>query len=769
MLSLRHLQSSPYIYSISVDSRSKNSKQSLSDYTISLETVLNRVKTVQLGSIYLPKSRQAVTKTINSNVTYSEPITVPQNTTLVFQETTTVFDKSTCTTLSTTVHPAITIELPATLNPITSVDVPGVTTTTASPHGLSFALSQYASFGLKVGIVGGLYPATSLAPAIPFGPQVDATTVAAVPGDSTFDFVGGYLDTLALGCHDMRNVGAGYNSFLYSEPPTLSELLSMLNKYLVSILDPGNPSPTSTLLLRTHFIIDDTNNTISLLAPTHSFTAGNLVTTTTSQLLSTSTLSSILNLPNNTVDISTQKKMSDISSLPFVRYPTIPPGTYTHQELEALIATVLNPLDFTTTLPTDRTLNWVNVGGVPQMLVIPQGRYSGAQLANVLTDLMVAATGSSYYNVVYVSDPVTGEGRFTFSHAQSLLTGLDFTGATNANTAALLGFDPIAYSGSSMYTSPHVAVTGVSPGQEFPLSAFHLAGVSTSQHFTLSTVPEQTVFSNNMLVPPLEWITLDSSGLLGIVPGGYQAGQVLQIALSGPGPFPTGLAAGDVLTVVLEAPWDGTGGIPFATMKPTASILGVTTCAIEGLGIGTNAGPSPTVNVQITPLKRNVFQPHLSAPGAAAALLGFPPQTLPVLPSVEQIVCVDAAVGNSTFYAPTGTTGAATSYAAPFCWKLGPPDYVLMRLAGECEETTSNEHSYQGNRFMILAKLYTNPFFRHISEEMLHASFPSMRRITKLRVQFLNPDGSFVDWNGCHHTYSLLFTSEQGTARAVCM
>lgn len=768
MLSLRHLQTSPYISSISVDSRSKNPKESLSDYSINLETVLNRVKTVQLGSIFLPQSRQAISKTVNSNISYSEPITIPKNTRLVFQETTTVFDKVSCTTISTTVHPIVTIEIPPTLNKITSLNATTFETTTESPHGLEFALSQYPTFNLGVSIVGGLYPAPAAALSLPFGPQVNSSTVATVFPPISFEFLPGYLDTLAVGCHDTRNVSATYNSFLYSEPPTLTELLSMLNAYLMSILDVNNTAPTNSLMLTTQFMVNDSDNTISLFAPKKTSTSGNLVTTTTSQYLSSSTFMSLMNFPvsSTNVNISSYPQKVDISKLSFVRRPLLKPGTYTQAELESLAGTVLNPLDFTNILSAERTLNLVDVGGVNQSLVIPEGRYSGNQLANVLTHLMVIQTGSPHYSSVYVTDPVTGYGKFKFSHAQSLVFGLDFRGATNEKTASLLGFDPTYYNSSSTYTSPHVAVTGVSPGQEFPLNAFKLNGVSTSQKFTLSTVPDQTVFSNNIVVNPLSWVTLDSTGV-GIVPGGYQSGQVFQVQLNNTGPFPTGLTAGDVLTVVLDTPWDGTGGTPFATMKPTPSILGVTTCFMDGIGVGANAGPSNTVNVQITPLKRNVFQLHLSLVGDASSLLGFPPQTLPSLKSVGQTE-LDAD-NNLTYYAPTGTTGSAISYGAPYCWKLGPPDYVIMKIAGECEETTSNEHSYQGNRFSILAKFYTNPFFRHISEEMLHSSFSSLRRISKLRIQFLNPDGSFVDWNGCDHTYSLLFTSEEGTANAICM
>jgi hypothetical protein len=65
--------------------------------------------------------------------------------------------------------------------------------------------------------------------------------------------------------------------------------------------------------------------------------------------------------------------------------------------------------------------------------------------------------------------------------------------------------------------------------------------------------------------------------------------------------------------------------------------------------------------------------------------------------------------------------------------------------------------------------MYLRPNYQHISEEMLHVAFSGMKRISALFVEFLNPDGSLVDFNGRDHTYSLLFTAEIKFTTSICM
>ena len=115
-----------------------------------------------------------------------------------------------------------------------------------------------------------------------------------------------------------------------------------------------------------------------------------------------------------------------------------------------------------------------------------------------------------------------------------------------------------------------------------------------------------------------------------------------------------------------------------------------------------------------------------------------------------------------------GFLGSAATFMCPFIWDLNGPDYILMRIRDGCDDTLYNQHVYKNQSWNILAKMYLRHHYQHISEEMLHVSFSSMKRIQSLEVEFINPDGSLVDFNGRDHTYSLLFTSEIKTASTVC-
>jgi hypothetical protein len=195
-------------------------------------------------------------------------------------------------------------------------------------------------------------------------------------------------------------------------------------------------------------------------------------------------------------------------------------------------------------------------------------------------------------------------------------------------------------------------------------------------------------------------------------------------------------------------------------MLNTPSIL-----AVGGIG-----QPTALVNVYFTPLKRPVTELLFATPQSAAELLGFTKQILPVNLSLNQVPNAD----ESNVYYLAGASslfglGAASSFTGPFLYNLLGPDYILMRILNDCDANTSNEHSYQENSWNILAKMYLRPNYQHISEEMLHVAFAGMKRISALYVEFLNPDGSLVDFNGRDHTYTLLFTAEIKYAATICM
>jgi hypothetical protein len=747
MLSLRNFEKSPAIYSISVDSRSRPAGEPVNRYHIQLNNNLQRVRTIQLGSIYIPaQSIQAIGDTLNNNIQYLEPITLPNPATLIVQETITVYQNNNIA--STTVLPSVTITLPPTLNQIVSVANANPTpVVTLDNHGLATGIVEWPNAGLNISVVGGNYPAPVGASALEYGPQITSATITNIGVTNTFDFVAGYLDSLAAAPQDTRNTQAPtYYSYIYAEPPTLSELLLILNNKLASLNDPGNLAPTgSSLILPVTFRIDDATNSLTVSTSSFERVVGTQRTVITNTILSTGTINSLLGLTGN-VTLSVVPKPYALSGLSYVKQANLTHGTYLQSELEAMVTQKLSPLDFTGLVEADRKFHWADAGGLDRALVIPEGRYTGTQLATVLQALMQTAVGSPNYVVTFSAD-----GKFTFSNTVNSVIGLNFL-LGSSTMASKLGFQNQNYSGFTTYTSLF------SIGTSFPVTGFKLYGDSVCQKFTLAAQAVPTVLSNNIVALQLQWNTLTATGTA-FNPGGFYPGQVVQFRFGGPN-VPAGYVVGNVLTGVIDASWSGTtGSVPYITMKPTASIL-------QGVGWQ----PTNLITVYITPVRRPVMEFLFSAPQTASELLGFPKQLLPVNTSLGQVMNADEP---NVYFLPGGGgtygMGAASSFTGPFLYNLLGPDYILMRVLNDCDANTSNEHSYQGNSWNILAKMYLRPYYQHISEEMLHVAFAGMKRISSLYVEFLNPDGSLVDFNGRDHTYSLLFTAEIKFASAICM
>ena len=435
MLSLRNFEKSPAIYSISVDSRSRPPGEPVNRYHIDLNNNLQRVRTVQLGSIYIPaQAIQAIGDTLNNNIQYMEPLYLPGPATLEIQETLTVTEGVNSTV---TLFPPVTITLPPTLNPIVSVNDLGPLNpnpvTTVFDHGLQTGLTTWPQAGLSISIVGGLYPAPASSTS-PYGPQVTSAT-STITGATTFQFNPNYLNTLASPPHSVRNTLGLYNSFLYAEPPTLSELLLILNKRISSLVDGSNQSPTgSSLILPITFSIHDVDNSLVITAATQDQVIGGKRYVVTTSILSTGTLNPFLGINTASPLSLKQPRCFVLSDLPYVTYAPLNHGTYLQSELEPMVTQKLSPLNFTGLAQNDRTFHWADTGGVDQGLIIPEGRYTGAQIATVLQDLMQTVTGSSNYLVSF-----GGNGKFTFSNTTASVVGLNFL-LGSSSMASKFGF-----------------------------------------------------------------------------------------------------------------------------------------------------------------------------------------------------------------------------------------------------------------------------------------------------------------------------------------
>lgn len=224
-----------------------------------------------------------------------------------------------------------------------------------------------------------------------------------------------------------------------------------------------------------------------------------------------------------------------------------------------------------------------------------------------------------------------------------------------------------------------------------------------------------------------------------------------------------------IYTVVVQSVWDATTGVPLLTLEPTASIFSVQdagTASRDALGT-----PGEDARINLKHARRNVFMLHFEHPEGAPDTFGFPPVAWP--PS-EKAILSASTIGSQVLrtlpeYDPaTLSIPVSNSYTAPFSWNLLPPDYMLIVLKVTCAANDIHTHSYRGTSFPIFAKMMITFPFISVSEEMLFTKFAGHARIRDLIIEFQNPDGSLVDFNGRPHTFTLLFTVNEDKAILPC-
>ena len=223
-------------------------------------------------------------------------------------------------------------------------------------------------------------------------------------------------------------------------------------------------------------------------------------------------------------------------------------------------------------------------------------------------------------------------------------------------------------------------------------------------------------------------------------------------------------------TVVVQSVWDASTATPLLTLEPTASIFSVQdagTANREPLG-------TPDVTdgrILLKPARRNVFMFHPEHPEGRPDTFGFPSVAWP--PS-EKAILSPSSTGIQVLRTLPGYDSASLSipvsntYTSPFTWNLLPPDYMVIVLHVTCSSTDIHTHSYRGTSFPIFAKMLLTFPYTNISEEMLFTSFPGFAKMSSLGIEFQNPDGSPVEFNGRPHTFTLLFTVEEDQAVLPC-
>lgn len=240
------------VYGVSVDSRSRPPSQPDNKYDVDLGRTLDRVKSIQLGSIQIPDCRYAFDS--RSQLQYSEPIAIPPDSHVFIEQTMVVNNRTTGTV--TTSSSTIQILVPPTLNKITGYAPAAFPSdadvvTTEHDTGLTFGVRYYPLIGQSLSVAGAHFP-PSLMPAVmaPFpngaGPVLSRTTLTPDgtntyygpgPGapDTSYQYAAGYLNqlTTSAGNYDARHLLPGVaTSYVYAPKPTLVELFIMLNAAL---------------------------------------------------------------------------------------------------------------------------------------------------------------------------------------------------------------------------------------------------------------------------------------------------------------------------------------------------------------------------------------------------------------------------------------------------------------------------------------------------------------------------------------------------------
>jgi hypothetical protein len=503
------------VYAVSVDSRTRRMGEPLNDYTVDLGDVVQRAKSVQVGSIQLPDyGRDALPRA--STLPLSEPLDVPVDCRFVINETATTLDRNTHVVLSSSTITAAAY-LPPTLNPVITVGVAadGLTITTLYPHGLAEISASYPP-QLNAVMVGTAFPWSITSGAHPpslLDKLLGVTGSQAVSVTPT-SFV---LPTAEL--HKCAGAGAAhplteyasriihspaYSSYVYVSRPCISEVVDIVNTQL--------RAAAPALASQPQLAINDSSpdNAVSSggggggsldLRAVHVPPAesGTKRVHTSAALLDESAGSTgnpWLNLraasltppPPQAQRASASASASAAAAFPLadmwqVRTPPLPPGTYSPGDVETVFSQAASPLRLDDAYapedPNTRSFYLYTPSGVATIVTLVAGRYTGPQLALHIQCQIALATGTppgAVYTVTYL--PRTSRalgpsafygagleagGKFTFKNTQGLAFGLSFmfvtlTGGGRApalnRLGKALGFEALAYTGASAYTSP---------------------------------------------------------------------------------------------------------------------------------------------------------------------------------------------------------------------------------------------------------------------------------------------------------------------------
>lgn len=571
---------SEHQYAVSVDSRSRAENEPDNRYTVNLYRTLDRIKTIQLASFQYKDCRYAFDA---ATLKYSEPLVIPPNTYLRFEETTTTVVKATRQTLQTQRH--VSMLVPPTLNRIVAVTGDDVTTEYAP--GLYFGCRYYPLIGLRLSVCGADFPADLAAfttPSFPreAGPVLTMATVRSPY--KTFTYAANYLAELSGGVGDsgLRHVGPGYHSYVHAPKPTLVELFTMLNAACNDMNQRSDVTDTVVAVSNTSPIVVTTLHSNDLVSGDEVHISGVLGTTAANGTwfiervaanafsLTTSVGNGVyagggvvqspqrLTVPvkfgfdGNTVCAIAHSRVVDtptttvtsrlrlrgslaallgfndvnldgrvVASLPtsILRTIHLQSGTPTREELARVTEYRLREGTFLDADDSVRTLYFNIQLHALNSIVIPYGRFTGPQLATYLTTQL-----SPLPNQVRVTFDAT-TGTFTFTHEQGLNFTLDFISSSEL-ISERLGFMPRIYSGRSAYTSDRSAMFG----DDAPANDYRV-------------VIDENDYVTFYVQPPIMMHTIQGTSTAGVDAVWLSVARDQQ-------PFAQHYGAGDVLTAV---------------------------------------------------------------------------------------------------------------------------------------------------------------------------------------------------------------------------
>ena len=603
------------IYAVSVDSRSRKPGEPINDYVVNLGDVVQRVKSIQVGSILLPDAaRDAFPR--QCTIPLSEPLDIPTNCRLVIQEVTKVTSSNGPLTITTA---DFTVFIPPTLNPVTGFNVGTGTLTTAYPHYLNSLIESYPP-QLSASMVGTAFPWSSsnqnIRPPLLHGlnpPNIATETNISVINPSVnteFTFKAGYLDAINGGAvtDATKFLGTGYTSYVFTQRPCISELVQIINTQL-SLLKKMVTNVSVSLNDETNSLVFQAT-TVQSVRKTGSVIE-NLVTT--AQIIASPPT---LNEPasqvlNNLFESVQPCNLSGTgAAFPLVNFwqvhtPVVPPGTYAPSDIQTQLTQLMSPLriddPISITDPNTTSFFITTPGGAPVTVTLIPGRYTGEQLANHIQYAIAAATGTNgatgdpanMYRVEFIPREYAVDetgfygaergGRFTFWHVANLQFALAFVYTYTTvlpavslqvnNVGPALGFYPIVYTGAATYTSPNfvsdlplgpvdLSFNITTPVQRYQRDAYAIFPLPIPRKFGIGTVP------------PMSWYT---TGVSNVTAAQFTSGsttvtgwQMLHSAITGTYVVPGGYHPGEVLQVQATSGSSAPGG---AAVNDTLTVL----------------------------------------------------------------------------------------------------------------------------------------------------------------------------------------------------